>query len=94
MRLKEDVMNYPMAIVIAAALIAGAMFFSNQNDLGAAGNGESAGVGVDTDDTIVNAIRGKPAWAVNTQTGEMRFCFWGTGANKVLCWNEREDSLP
>ena len=29
-------MNYPMAIVIAAALIAGAMFFSNQNDLDAA----------------------------------------------------------
>ena len=29
-------MNYPMAIVIAAALIAGAIFFSNQNDLDAA----------------------------------------------------------
>ena len=29
-------MNYPMAIVIAAALIAGAMFFSNQNGLNAA----------------------------------------------------------
>ena len=35
-------MNYPMAIVISAALIAGAMFFSNQNDLDAAGNGEWA----------------------------------------------------
>ncbi|HIM12605.1 TPA: hypothetical protein EYM26_17620 [Candidatus Poribacteria bacterium] len=29
-------MNYPMAIVIAAALIAGAIFFSNQNGLNAA----------------------------------------------------------
>ena len=29
-------MNYPTAIVIAAALIAGAIFFSNQNGLNAA----------------------------------------------------------
>ena len=29
-------MNYPTAIVIAAALIAGAIFFSNQNGLDAA----------------------------------------------------------
>ena len=85
-------MNYPMAIVIAAALIAGAIFFSNQNGLnaadelieeltrlqqlmeagGVAGNGEWAGVGVGTDDSIVNSIN---ACAVNTQTGKMRFCF-------------------
>ena len=37
-------MNYPMAIVISAALIAGAMFFSNQNDLDAAGNAGCKGI--------------------------------------------------
>ena len=70
-------MNYPMAIVIAAALIAGAVFFSNQNDLGAAGNGTWAGVGVDTHDN---------AWAVNTQTGEMRRCRLYGG--EIDCMNE------
>ena len=76
-------MNYPMAIVIAAALIAGAIFFSNQNDLGAAGNGGGTGVGVDTDDN---------AWAVNTQTGKMRMCFFGQVTGQVLCNQEKSHS--
>ena len=73
-------MNYPMAIVIAAALIAGAMFFSNQNDLGAAGGGTWAGVGVDNETN--------KAWAVNTQTGEMRRCGYWFDKNALRCINE------
>ena len=69
-------MNYPMAIVIAAALIAGAIFFSNQNDLGAAGNGEWTGVGV--------SLQGK-AWAVHSLTGEMRMCIYDR--SDVLCFD-------
>ena len=69
-------MNYPIAIVIAAALIAGAIFFSNQNDLGAAGGGTWTGVGVYE----------LYAWAVNTQTGDIRVCLYDRG--DVLCWNE------
>ncbi len=63
-------MNYPMAIVIAAAMIAGAMFFSNQNDLDAAGNGEWAGIGVGISGT---------GWVVNTETGAMKSCRSYTG---------------
>ena len=70
-------MNYPMAIVIAAALIAGAMFFSNQNDLGAAGSGTYAGVGVDNETNYV--------WAVNTQTGQMRRCKINYTYGTVVC---------
>ena len=73
-------MNYPMAIVIAAALIAGAIFFSNQNDLDAAGNGTWTGIGVDTDDN---------AWAVNAQTGTMRTCFLGQTTIEVYCNEEK-----
>ena len=58
-------MNYPTAIVIAAALIAGAIFFSNQNGLDAAGNGEWTGIGV--------GISGA-GWVVNTETGAMKSC--------------------
>ena len=75
-------MNYPMAIVIAAALIAGAMFFSNQNDLDAAGNAEWAGIGADP--------QGK-AWVINTSTGKMKTCWYGKsdGNWTVLCgWED------
>ena len=72
-------MNYPMVIVIAAALIAGAIFFSNQNDLGAAGSGTWTGIGVDSDDN---------AWAVNAQTGTMRMCYLGHVNIKVYCHEE------
>ena len=58
-------MNYPMAIVISAALIAGAMFFSNQNDLGAAGSGTWEGIGVGISGT---------GWVVNTETGAVKNC--------------------
>ena len=75
-------MNYPMAIVIAAAMIAGAIFFSNQNGLSAEGNGEWAAVGV-------NQVKNH-AWAVNTLTGDMRGCTYDRG--DVLCWSE--DTLP
>ena len=71
-------MNYPMAIVIAAALIAGAVFFSNQNDLGAAGNGEWAAVGVDNQTNY--------AWAVNIITGAMKRCKRSTTDGTVVCW--------
>ena len=68
-------MNYPMAIVIASALIAGAMFFSNQNDLGAAGNGEWAAVGVGVERGVARA------WAVSVRTGTMKRCrFHPTGS--------------
>ena len=73
-------MNYPMAIVIAAALIAGAVCFSNQNDLGAAGNGTWAGVGVDNETNH--------AWAVNTHTGKMRRCYFSYQTGVVGCINE------
>ena len=75
-------MNYPTAIVIAAALIAGAMFFSNQNDLDAAGNGEWAGIGADS--------QGK-AWVINTSSGKMKTCWYGKsdGNWTVLCgWED------
>ena len=75
-------MNYPMAIVIAAALIAGAMFFSNQNNLDAAVNGEWAGIGADS--------QGK-AWVINTSTGKMKTCWYGKsdGNWTVLCgWED------
>ena len=78
-------MNYPMAIVIAAALIAGAIFFSNQNDLGAAGSGMSTGIGVDS---------GDKAWAVNTHTGKMRRCGYWFDKNVLRCINEEEHTLP
>ena len=58
-------MNYPTAIVIAAALIAGAIFFSNHNRLDAAGNGELTGIGVGISGT---------GWVVNTETGAMKSC--------------------
>ena len=75
-------MNYPMAIVIAAALITGAMFFSNQNNLDAAVNGEWAGIGADS--------QGK-AWVINTSTGKMKTCWYGKsdGNWTVLCgWED------
>ena len=80
MKLKEEQMNYPMAIVIAAALIAGAVFFSNQNDLGAAGNGTWTGVGVDNETN--------KAWAVNTQTGKMKRCRYSITLEELRCINE------
>ena len=73
-------MNYPMAIVIAAALIAGAMFFSNQNDLGAAGNGEWAAVGVGVESGVARA------WAVNIITGTMKSCRFQPGG--ITCFIE------
>ena len=79
-------MNYSMAIVISAALVAGAMFFSNQNDLGAAGNGEWAAAGVVTEGELPRV------WAVNTQTGQMRMC--GHGGGFITCINEKEHTLP
>ena len=75
-------MNYPMAIVIAAALIAGAIFFSNQNNLDAAGNGDWTGIGADP--------QGK-AWVINTSTGKMKTCWYGKsdGNWTVLCgWED------
>ena len=73
-------MNYPMAIVIASALIAGAMFFSNQNDLGAAGSGTYAGVGVD----------GYTAWVVDTTTGLTKYCELTTDTQRIWCsWEQR-----
>ncbi len=75
-------MNYPMAIVIVAALIAGAMFFSNQNGLDAAVNGKWAGIGADP--------QGK-AWVINTSTGKMKTCWYGKsdGNWTVLCgWED------
>ena len=76
-------MNYPMAIVISAALIAGAMFFSNQNDLDAAGNGEWAAVGVGVERGGVAR-----AWSVNVHTGTMRMCYLGPVNIKVYCHEE------
>ena len=70
-------MNYPMAIVIAAALIAGAMFVSNQNDLGAAGNGTWEPVGIDSQTNFV--------WAVNTHTGQKRRCTISNTDGTVVC---------
>jgi len=62
-------MNYPMAIVISAALIAGAIFFSNQNDLGAEWESRPysfwQAVGVDEGRSA--------AWAVNAE-GYMKRC--------------------
>ena len=75
-------MNYPMAIVIAAALIAGAIFFYNQNELDAAVNGTWAGIGADP--------QGK-AWVINTSTGKMKTCWYGKsdGNWTVLCgWED------
>ena len=75
-------MNYPMALVIASALIAGAMFFSNQNDIDTAGIGEWAGIGADS--------QGK-AWVINTSTGKMKTCWYGKsdGNWTVLCgWED------
>ena len=73
-------MNYPTAIVVAAALIAGAIFFSNQNDLDAAGKGTWTGIGVS----------GLTAWAIDTESGLTKFCEFTTDKQNIWCsWEQR-----
>ena len=75
-------MNYPIGIVIAAALIAGAVFLSNQNDLDAAGSGTWGAIGAHGSE---GRSRG---WVVNTQTGKMRMCFYANN-NQIHCYYQR-----
>ena len=75
-------MNYPTAIVIVAALIAGAIFFSNQNGLDAAGNGEWTGIGV--------SEAGDTAWAIDTATGLTKYCEFAFERQNIWCsWERR-----
>ena len=95
-------MNYPMAIVIAAALIAGAIFFSNHNGLDAADElieeltrlqqlmetGDDAGNG---EWAGIGADSQGKAWVINTSTGKMKTCWYGKsdGNWTVLCgWED------
>ena len=78
-------MNYPMAIVISAALIAGAIFFSNQNGLNAADElieeltrlqqlMEAGGVAGNGEWAAIGSHGSNGAWIVNTQTGAIKHC--------------------
>jgi hypothetical protein len=95
-------MNYPIAIVIAAALIAGAIFFSNQNGLNAADElieeltrlqqlMEAGGVAGNGEWAGIGADSQGKAWVINTSTGKMKTCWYGKsdGNWTVLCgWED------
>ena len=95
-------MNYPMAIVIAVALIAGAIVFSNQNGLNAAEEligeltrlqqlMEVGGVAGSGEWVGIGADPQGKAWVINTSTGKMKTCWYGKsdGNSTVICgWED------
>ena len=80
-------MNYPKAIVIAAALIAGAIAFSvraqaNPNLLGRYQIASAQ-------NTLLSSV-----WRVDVQTGQLVWCFLNERSRKVNCFYKNGALLP
>ncbi len=72
-------MTYPTAIVLAAALIAGAVLLSNNMSKVGASSGDWRPIG---------AV-GYTAWVLNENSGTMKICVSARRARELLCWQEQ-----
>ena len=73
------ILNYPAAIVIAAALIAGAIVLTDGTPAAKAGSDEWVPIGASE----------RAGWALNSDTGEIRAC--GIVGGKLKCFIDSAD---